>query len=43
MEKIWEVKGENIDSSEVDYLCNRFKIEKTIAKLLWQIGLRKKK
>jgi single-stranded-DNA-specific exonuclease len=41
MEKIWEVKGENIDSSEVDYLCNRFKIEKTIAKLLWQRGLRK--
>ncbi|MFM7637287.1 MAG: single-stranded-DNA-specific exonuclease RecJ, partial [Crocinitomicaceae bacterium] len=41
MEKMWEVKGENIDSSEVDYLCNRFKIEKTIATLLWQRGLRK--
>ncbi len=41
MEKIWEVKGENINSSEVEYLCDRFKIEKTIAKLLWQRGLRK--
>jgi len=41
MEKIWDVKGENMDSSELDYLCNRFKIERTISKLLWQRGLRK--
>lgn len=41
MEKIWLVGEENVVSSEIAYLCERFKIEQTIAKLLWQRGLRK--
>ena len=41
MEKIWLVGEENVVSSEITYLCERFKIEQTIAKLLWQRGLRK--
>ena len=40
MEKIWVVKGEEFDSSEINSLCDRFKIEEPIAKLLWQRGLR---
>jgi single-stranded-DNA-specific exonuclease len=40
MEKIWVVQGEDVDSSDLSFLVNRFKIEEPIAKLLWQRGLR---